>query len=444
MHKLWWKNLVLATLLCAGTQQASAAMVLDGVAATVNNQAVSCFQVAQGVATLTTQMKQAGAEDIDTKKLYDRVLDTEVMLILQKHEASKLGISVEPEELDQTLENMASSNGLRVSQLKEVLAQQGVDYDSYKKNLEDRILINKLVNTGIRSQINISEESMHEYYRKYLKDPKPVRELHLRQMLFELPASPTPEQVQTVRDKALNVYDRLRQGESFDKLTTLYSTNSSGVDNDLGWFMQGSISSVFNAVFTLPVGQVTEPTRSPAGFHILLAAEERWKKPDIGEAYDEVHARHILYKVPASASTEEKAEILHQAKTLARQLHSASDEDFAARAKEVSQGPSAEKGGDLGWFKHGQMVGEFEDVAFKLEAGETSDVVRTRFGWHIIRVVEKRHIDPGSYEANQARIQQVLTDAEMQTQVPRWMARLKSEAVIDKKSCPQVIQAGIL
>jgi len=444
MHKLWWKNLALVALLCANTQQASAAMVLDGVAATVNNQAVSCYQVSQGVATLTTQMKQAGAEDIDRKKLYDRVLDTEVMLLLQKHEASKLGISVEPEEVDQTLENMASSNGLRVSQLQEVLAQQGVDYDSYKKNLEDRILINKLVNTGIRSQINISEESMHEYYRKYLKDPKPVRELHLRQMLFEMPASPTPEQVKLVRDKALNVYDRLREGESFDKLTTLYSTNSSGVDNDLGWFMQGSISSVFNAVFALPVGQVTEPTRSPAGFHILLAAEERWKKPDIGEAYDEVHARHILYKLPAAASIEEKAEILHQAKTLARQLHNASDDDFSARAKEVSQGPSAEKGGDLGWFKHGQMVGEFEEVAFKLEAGETSDVVRTRFGWHIIRVVEKRHIDPGSYEANQTRIQQVLTDAEMQTQVPRWMARLKSDAVINKKSCPQLIQAGIL
>jgi peptidyl-prolyl cis-trans isomerase SurA len=444
MHKLWWKNLAVAGLLCVGTHQASAAMVLDGVAATVNSQAISCYQVAEGVATLTTQMQQAGAEGIDHQKLYDRVLDTEVMLLLQKREASKLGIAVAPEEVDQTLENMAQSNGLRVSQLKEVLAQQGVDYDNYKKTLEDRILINKLVNTGIRSQINISEESMHEYYRKYLQDPKPVRELHLRQMLFELPASPTPEQVKTVRDKALNVYDRLHEGESFDKLSTLYSTNSSGVDSDLGWFTQGAISSVFNAVFALPVGQATEPTRSPAGFHILLAAEERWKKPDLGEAYDEVHARHILYKVPAAATIEEKAEILHQAKTLARQLESASDEDFAARAKEVSQGPSAEKGGDLGWFKKGQMVGEFEDVAFKLKAGQTSDVVRTRFGWHIIRLVEKRHIDPGSYEANQARIQQVLTDAEMQTQVPRWMARLKADAVINKKRCPQVVQAGVL
>ncbi|MDQ6979671.1 MAG: peptidylprolyl isomerase [Mariprofundaceae bacterium] len=444
MHKLWWKNLALVGLLCASTHQASAAMVLDGVAATVNNQAVSCYQVAEGVITLTTQMKQAGAKSIDPQKLYDRVLDTEVMLLLQKREAKKLGISVTAEEVDKTLENMAKSNGLRVSQLKEVLAKQGMDYGSYKKTLENRILINKLVTTGIRSQINISEESMHEYYRKYLKNPKPVRELHLRQMLFDLPASPTPEQVKVVRNKALNVYDRLREGESFDKLTTLYSTNSSGMDNDLGWFMQGSISSVFNAVFALPVGQVTEPTRSPAGFHILLAAEERWKKPDMGEAYDQVHARHILYKIPAAASIEEKADIMLQAKTLARQLQSVSDEDFAARAKEVSQGPSAEKGGDLGWFKRGQMVPEFDDVVFKLEAGKTSDVVRTRFGLHIIRVVEKRHIDPSSYEANQARIQQVLTDAEMQTQVPRWMARLKSDAVVNKKSCPQVIQPGVL
>lgn len=439
MHKTTLLKTFPCVLLCLFYASPAIAkpMLLDAIAATVNSEAISCFQVAEGIATMQTQIKQAGASLPEGQQLYNRVLDTEIMLLLQQHEARKLGVGVEPEEVMQAVENMAKSNNLLVSQLKSALKQQGMNYESYKKNIENRILINKLINTAIRSQINISEESTHEYYRKYLEDPKPVRELHIKQILFGLPSSPTPEQVASVREQAMNIYDRLREGESFDQLASLYSSNNGNMDNDLGWFMEGSISSVFNAVFALPVNQVTEPTRSPAGFHILLAAEDRWKKPDLGKAYEEVHARHILFKVPSSASEAEKADIRHQAKTVARQLKNVSDDDFAERARELSQGPSASKGGDLGWFKRGQMVPEFEEAAFAMNDNDTSNAVKTRFGWHIIRVVEKRKIDPGSFAANRERIQKVLTDAEMQTQVPRWMANLKSEAVIKKKTCPQ-------
>ncbi|MDQ6975837.1 MAG: peptidylprolyl isomerase [Mariprofundaceae bacterium] len=440
MRKPLLKPFVLAlSLLIYAIPVAAKTMVFDAIAATVNSEAITCYQVAEGMATMRVQLKQAGASLPDKEQLYSRVLDTEVMLLLQKHEAKKLGIGVDPEEVNQAVENMARSNNLLVSQLQSVLEKQGMDYETYKKNLEDRILINKLVNTAIRGQINVSEESTHEYYRKYLKNPKPVRELHIKQILLSLPVSPTPEQVAKVYDQALNLYDRLREGENFDQMASLYSSNDGNMDNDLGWFMEGSISSVFNAVFALPVDQVTEPTRSPAGFHILLAAEDRWKKPELGKAYKEVHARHILFKIPDSANAEEKANIAHQAKTVARELKNVSDDDFAARARELSQGPSASKGGDLGWFKAGQMVAEFEKAAFAIEAGETSAPIKTQFGLHIIRVVEKRNINPASFEANRERIQKVLIGAEMQTQVPRWMANLKSEAVIKKKTCPQGI-----
>lgn len=412
-------------------------VTLDGIAATVNSEAVSCYQIADGLRVMQSQLTQAKAKMPSAERLYERVLDGEIMLLLQRREARKNNIVVNPAEVTKAVENVADSNKLTLVQLKEALEQQGMDFERYKENLETRILINKLVDSSVRTQINISEESMREYYRKYLQDPKPIRELHIKQILLNLPSSPSPEQVRTVKSLASDVYSRLVAGESFDQLTTLFSSNDANMNNDLGWFLPGSISSVFSSVFTLSVGDITEPIRSPAGFHLLLAAEDRWKKPEVGEAYDELHARHILFKIPESATEADKAEIQHHAQTVARQLAGKSDDDFAARAIELSQGPSASKGGDLGWFKSGQMVKEFEEVAFALEADETSDVVKTRFGLHIIRLLEKRHIDPGSFEANKTRIQQLLADAEMQIQVPRWLAELKSNAVIEKKKCAQ-------
>jgi len=189
----------------------------------------------------------------------------------------------------------------------------------------------------------------------------------------------------------------------------------------------------------LPVNGLTAPIRSPSGFHIIKALEDRWQDPEkTGESYDEVHARHILLQIPAQSDAATEAKIRQRAASIANDMTNASDESFAARAREDSQGPSASKGGDLGWFKKGMMIPAFEETAFRLNAGETSGVVETGFGLHIIRVVAKRHVDPNSFEARKEQIQQILSGIEMQEQHPRWLAGLKATAKIEKFSCDEL------
>jgi len=139
--------------------------------------------------------------------------------------------------------------------------------------------------------------------------------------------------------------------------------------------------------------------------------------------------------LPKRADAKTEAKIRDRARQIAEELQEATDEEFAKRAQEVSQGPSAAKGGDLGWFKRGQMVKVFEDTAFKLKPGKTSGVVESPFGLHIIRVIARRRVDPNSLEAHRDEIQNLLLNAQMQDRMPRWIAGLKAKAVIERRGC---------
>jgi len=411
----------------------------DSIAAIVNNEAITCSEVEQDAQAMLAQLRQSGSTFLPAmSELAQRSLDGRIVKTLQQQEARKLELEISDEELDAAIKNVASSNGLLPDQLKEALQQQGMDYDEYRSNLREQMLSNKLVNIAVRSKIQVSEEAIQEYYRKYLADPKPRREVQIAQIFLSLPAEPTPEQLTNIRQKARSIRQQLLAGKDYAQMVAIYSEapdrQQQGV---MGWFMQGGVAQRFASVLEMPVGQISQPIRSPSGVHIMKVIAERWKDPEeSGLSYDEVHARHILLKVPSTADDDSKARIRQRAESIAKDLQGGSDEEFATRAKEDSQGPSAEKGGDLGWFKKGAMVPEFEAAAFALKAGETSGVVESPFGFHVIRLVARRHIDPNSLEAHRDQIQQILNNVETQEQMPRWIAAMRAGASIESRTCP--------
>jgi len=410
---------------------------IDSIAAIVNGTAVTCFEVDRDKNMLIQQISQSGQGQRPSDAfLIKRALDSRIALLLQKQEAAKLGITVDDEEIDSAMANVESKNNIPTGQLAEILEAQGVDLNEYRETIRERLLTGKVVNAAVRSRVNISEESMREYYRKFLKDPKPIREIQIAQIFIALPSSPTPEQFSKSKKKAERLYKKLLNGSNFKQLAAVESDSPDAKQGgEMGWFFPGGIARQFAEIFTLPVDGIAKPTRSAGGFHILKVTGERMHAPKTGESHDEVHARHILISLPESADEATKAKIRHRAATIAREMEKSSDEEFATRAKEISQGPSAERGGDLGWFAQGQMVPEFEKVAFTLAPGETSGVVESSFGLHVIHVIAKRHIDPNAFESHRDQIHQLLTNSEMQSQAPRWIESLKAKAIIERKGC---------
>jgi peptidyl-prolyl cis-trans isomerase SurA len=411
------------------------AEILDRIAAIVDEEAITCYQVEQDAQMLAQQL---GKTDLSDKKiLRDRALEGRIIQTLELHEAKKLGLKVDEEDVDLAIANVEAENNIPAGQLPEILKAQGIDPASYRKTLRERLLISKLINIAVRSRLRVSEESMREYYRKYLQTPRPMREIRLAQIFLSLPSDPTPQEVKKIRERAEEIRQKILNGEDFSRLAALNSDSPDAAQGgDIGWFSEGSLPPRFASVINLGLHEVSLPLRSPSGFHLLYVTDERIHEPEPRkESYEEVHARHILIQMPKRADEKTKAKIRERAEKIAEELKNASDEEFATRAKELSQGPSAAKGGDLGWFRRGQMVKTFEEAAFGMKPGETSGVIESEFGLHIIRVVARRRVDPSSFEAYRDRIQTMLLKADMQDQLPRWLAQLKAKAVIERKGC---------
>lgn len=143
----------------------------------------------------------------------------------------------------------------------------------------------------------------------------------------------------------------------------------------------------------------------------------------------ELRASHVLVHAPAEAAPE--VDELARASALAlreRALAGESFEDLAAEP--AAEGPQR-TAGDLGWFRRGEMVRELEEAAFALDVGEVSEPVRTRFGWHILRVDEKREVAAPTLEATAAKIRDSLYQEELERQTQRFVEGLKKEAVIE-------------
>ena len=147
------------------------------------------------------------------------------------------------------------------------------------------------------------------------------------------------------------------------------------------------------------------------------------------ETGESVTASHILIAVESEDTDEEKEEALSKIEAIRQEIVDGAD--FAEVAKEKSEGPSGPRGGSLGTFTRGQMVEPFEEAAFALEPGELSDIVLTRFGYHIILVEGKTASSTRPLNEVSDQIRQYLTGIEEQDVTAVFIADLKKTATIE-------------
>ncbi len=151
---------------------------------------------------------------------------------------------------------------------------------------------------------------------------------------------------------------------------------------------------------------------------------------DMFKRPEQVQARHILIKTAEDFTAEQKAEARGKIDAVRQKVMDGAE--FSALASEYSEGPSSAKGGDLGYFSRGQMVKPFEDAAFALETGSVSEVVETQFGYHIIKVTDRRPATVVAYESARAQIEERLKQEKSRRKIREYIEGLRAKAEIKR------------
>lgn len=225
----------------------------------------------------------------------------------------------------------------------------------------------------------------------------------------------------------------VREPEAFADVAREMTEDPSGKENggELGWIQVFRYVYAFeDAVYNTPVGEVTEVFRSPYGFHIALVEEER--------AFEEVHAAHIMKMMPRG-NEGMALDAKRQIDSLYQVVKDGADFAEVALAHSDDKG-SAIRGGDLGWFGRGMMVQPFENITFDMRPGEMSEPFPTRFGWHFVKLYEKRGIQPLDSMRNQL-LMQVKRDVRYQEAEKSFIRKTREEYNLPAEMSDEEVKA---
>nr|WP_298410746.1 peptidylprolyl isomerase [uncultured Halomonas sp.] len=400
---------------------------LDRIVAVVNDDAIMASELQDRVTQARSQLASRNIAVPDEAALRNQVLERMIVEQIQLQMAEEANLSVDDTELNRAVRSIAQNNGMSLDQFADTLEADGLSLAVVREQVRREMMMRDLQQRRVASGIKVSDREVQRYLEQ--QSGSDNTRYRLGHILIGLPQSPSPQQVQTAQTEAEALYQQLQSGADFAELAAAQSDGSNALEGgDMGWRPAAEIPAVFAEVIPqLGVGQVSEPIRSPNGFH-LIKLQARDDGSQLQAVVNEQRVRHILIETNPTQNAQ-------QAEALAEQARQriASGQDFARVAQEVSDDRgSALNGGDLGWVRPGQMVPGFEEAMTSLPVGEISQPVRSRFGYHLIEVLERRQQDVTN-EAQRNQIRDTLFQRKANDELETWMQQIRSEAYVDNR-----------
>ena len=406
--------------------------VIDGVIAIVNDTPILRSQLDRAVAQASAQLQAQNKPVPPAQQLYPQVLDQLITKQIQLDIIKRQGLQAEENAVNAALTNLAQQNGVAIlAEFQQKLdAQRAGSYQALRQKVSEDLAIQTLQQQQLASRIKISDQDVDNF----LKSPESnaleksqYRTLHIR-VPFEADATGKTSDKQ--KKQALTVATQIAknlqaENANIEQIMTDAQANYNAQiqGGDMGYHVAAELPTELSKNITaLEVGQVTNPIATAEGYNVIKLVDKRGGQQKI---IDQWHTRHILIS-PSTALPADMAK--QQIDTIYEKLRQGAD--FATLASTYSKDPgSASNGGDLGWVSEGDMVPSFEAMMKKTSVNDYSVPFQSQFGWHILKVDEKRQKDVSDiYRKNMAR--EILYQRMAPQALDDWMQDLRAQAYV--------------
>jgi len=401
---------------------------LDRIVAVVNDDVITALELEAETDIIKKQFRQQNTRLPSDAILKKQLLERMILRRIQLQRAKRMHIRVDDETVNRTVDNIAAQNNLSLSQFREALTSEGVDFAGFRENMRDEITLNQLQNRLVRNRITVTKQEVDNFLSNVALRGDKNREYRLGHILIAVPEAASAENIAEARTEAESVIAKLQQGAEFAQMAIGISDGQQALEGgDLGWRRLEALPTLFSDwVSNHKEGDISHAMRSPSGFHIIKLLEQRSDSPR--HVVKQTHVRHILIRTKEFTPSEEARDSLLEIKARLD-----AGEDFAPLAKANSDDPgSAVEGGDLGWVNPGEMVTAFEEAMNALEINEISQPVRTRFGWHMVQVLGRRDHD-NTQKVQRKNARNTLRARKTDPALQSWFRRLRDEAFVENR-----------
>ena len=409
----------------ASAQSLGPVIELDRIVAIVNDDVIVLSELVNRLRTIKAQLTADNVTLPPDHVLQKEVLDRLVSDRLQIQIAEISNIRVDDDTLNRAVEDIAKGNKLSLREFRDILERDGYDFSKFRAQIRDEIMIARIRQRNVNSRITVSDRDVDNYLATLEKQGGTDDVYHISHILISLPEDASPDDEETARQRARVIIDRLRTGANFADTAIAESDGQQALEGgDLGWLKESDLPTLFaDIVPTLKKGEVSDPIRSPSGFHIIKLSGLRGSDRHL---VTQTKAQHILIRIDELKTDAQVKDLL-----LRIRERLVNDEPFSDMAIVYSDDTaSATNGGDLGWLNPGDVVPDFQTVLDSLQPGEISGPFTTQFGWHIVQVVERReHDDTDQVKRTQAvaQIRARKTEEELQA----WLSQIRDEAYVE-------------
>ena len=399
-----------------------AAIVYDGVVlkSQLNDQMAAIIQRARE----TEPPMQLPPANVLREQLLERLIINEIQL----QRAARIGLQVSDAMLNESIARIAAQNNARFEDMPVLLAQDGIDYATFRRELREEITLDQLRRIDVGQRISVSPREIQQCLADLEGNVAINSDYNLSHILISIPEAATAEQIDEAQTEAQSIYEQLQAGADFGEMAIRYSDAQTALDGGaLGWLKGEQLPTLYtDVVAEMLAGEVSTPFRGASSFHIVRVNDLRSavQRSEV----EQVKVRHILVTPNEVIDDETAKQRLDDA--LERVTNG---EEFGEIAKLLSDDPgSANNGGEMDWAGPGTFVPEFEEVVNNSEIGDISEPFRTRFGWHILEVMERRTYD-NTEDLKESNCDLRIRNGKMEEETQLWMQRLRDESYVDKR-----------